>query len=71
MSEKNILDTKVPDIGVGILKPTRYRPVPQPEVVDANMTSWYDWLVSHVPETIRRPLSAAYKEMKDRIMSFI
>ena len=33
------------------------------------MTSWYDWLVSHVPETIRRPVSDAYKKMKDKVMS--
>ena len=50
------MDTEVPDIGVNTLRPTRYEPPPQPEAVEENMTSWYDWLVSHVPETIRRPV---------------
>ena len=54
MSEGNILDTKVPDIGVD---------------VETNMTSWYNWLVSHIPETIRRAVSTTYKKMKDKVMS--
>ena len=54
MSEENILDTKVPDIGADALIPP-----PQPETVDRQMTLWYDLLVSHVPETIRRPVSDA------------
>ena len=33
------------------------------------MTSWYDWLVSNVPETIRRPVRVAYRKMKDKVMS--
>ena len=55
------MDTEVPDIGVNALRPTRYEPPPQTEVVEENITSWYDWLVSHVPETIRRPVSVAYR----------
>ena len=51
MSANNILDTDVPNIGVDTLKPTKYRP--EPKVVETNMTSWYNWSVSHVPETIR------------------
>ena len=54
MSEGNILDTKVPDTGVD---------------VETNMTSWYNWLVSHIPETIRRTVSTTYKKMKDKVMS--
>ena len=64
-----IMDTEVPDIGVNTLRPTRYEPPPQPEAVEENMTSWYDWLVSNVPETIRRPVSVAYRKMKDKLMS--
>ena len=64
MSENNILDTQVPDIGVdALISP------PQPETVDRRITSWYHWLVSHVPETIRRPVSDAYRKMKDKVMS--
>ena len=69
MSKENILDTKVPDIGVDVLKPTRYKPNPQPKTVETNMTSWYNWLVSHVPETIRRHVSTTYEKMKDKVMS--
>ena len=54
-----------------VMSPTRYRPepVPGPGTVGKRMTSWYNWLVSHVPETIRRPVSDAYKKMKDKVMS--
>ena len=66
---ENILDSKVPDIGVNVLKPTRYTPPPpQPKNVDKQMVLWYSWLVSHVPETIRRPVSATYKKMKDKVV---
>ena len=63
------MDTEVPDIGVNTLRPTRYEPLPRTGVVEENMTSWYAWLVSHVPETIRRPVSVAYRKMKDKVMS--
>ena len=63
----SILDAKVPEIGVDVLKPTKYIK-PKPKEIKKNMTSWYDWLVSHAPEDIRRPVSDAYKQMKDRVM---
>ena len=63
------MDTEVPDIGVNTLRPTRYEPPPQTEAVEENITSWHDWLVSHVPETIRRPVSVAYRKMRDKVMS--
>ena len=68
---ENILDTDVPEICVDVMSPTTYRPEPDPgpKTVGKRMTSWYDWLVSHVPETIRRPVSDAYKKMKDKVMS--
>lgn len=63
----SILNSNVPEIGVDVLKPTKYIKL-KPAEVRENMTSWYDWLVSHNPENIRRPVSDAYKEMKDRVM---
>ena len=63
----SILDAKVPEIGVDVLKPTKYIK-PKPAEIKRNMTSWYDWLVSHTPENIRRPVSNTYKQMKDRVM---
>ena len=63
----SILNSNVPEIGVDVLKPTKYIK-PKPAEVRKNMTSWYDWLVTHTPENIRRPVSDAYRKMKDRVM---
>lgn len=65
---ENILDTKVPNIGVDLLKPTKYIPS-QPETVNERMTSWYDWLVSHVPKIIRKRTIVAYRIMQNKVMS--
>ena len=65
---ENILDTKVPDTGTNVLKPSKYTPPPQPKTVNKQMTSWYNWLVRHVPEPVRIRVSAAYTKMKDKEM---
>ena len=38
-------------------------------MVNKQVISWYDWLVRHVPEPIRIPMSAACKRMKGKVMS--
>ena len=65
MSATNILDSDIPNIGVKPIEPTRYQP--QQEVVEANMSSWYNWLVYHVPKTIKRRVKVAYRIMKDKV----
>ena len=59
----SILDSKVPDIVVEVLRPSRYEPQPK-EVVETKMSSWYNWLVGYVPETIRRRTSVAFREIR-------
>lgn len=40
----------------------------QPQVVHSLMNSWYNWLVNHVPKTIRKHVSVAYGMMKNKVM---
>ena len=39
----------------------------QPQVT-SKLNDWYDWLVNHVPKTIKDGASRAFKTLKDRIM---
>ena len=36
--------------------------------VTSKLNDWYDWLVSHVPKTIKDKASRAFKTFKDKIM---
>ena len=36
--------------------------------VTSKLNDWYDWLVNHVPKTIKDGASTAFKTFKDRIM---
>ena len=36
--------------------------------VTSKLNDWYDWLVNHVPKTIKDGASRAFKTFKDRIM---
>ena len=61
---RNLFVTAVPNIGVDVLKRSKYTPssINQPQVVGCQMNKWYDWLVGYVPETIQRPVSVTYTE---------
>ena len=37
-------------------------------VVTRKLNDWYDWLVNHVPKTIKDDASSAFKTFKDKIM---
>ena len=68
----NLLDSDVPTLKKNPMKPTKY--VSRPSTgsstkVDKKMLSWYGWLVSHVPEPIKRPVSMAFARMKEKVMS--
>ena len=39
-------------------------------VVMSKLNDWYDWLISHVPKTIKDGASRAFKTFKDKIMGF-
>ena len=64
------LDSNVPEINVPVMEPVQYvRPEPvQADEVNSEMSGWYDWLVHHVPKTIRRNVSSAFKTMKEKIL---
>ena len=36
--------------------------------VTSKINDWYDWLVNHIPKTIKDGASRAFKTFKDRIM---
>ena len=38
-------------------------------VVKSKINEWYDWLVDHVPKSMKEPVSSAYFGMKNRILS--
>ena len=37
-------------------------------VVTSKLNDWYDWLINHVPKTIKDGTSRAFKKFKDKIM---
>ena len=39
-------------------------------VVTSKLNDWYDWLISHVPSTIKDGASRAFKTFKDTILRF-
>ena len=36
--------------------------------VTSKLNDWYDWLVNHVPKTIKDKASRAFKTFKDKVM---
>jgi hypothetical protein len=65
----SFLDTNVPEINVPMMEPVQYArsgPV-RADDVDSEMSGWYDWLVHHVPKTIRESVSSAFRTMKEKI----
>ena len=67
----NLLDSDDQTLKKTPLKPTTYdpRPMTGPTTKVHKKMSWYDWLVSNVPEPIKRPVSKAFKKMKEKVMS--
>ena len=41
----------------------------QPQVT-SKLNDWYDWLINHVPKTIKDGASRAFDTFKDQIMEF-
>ena len=41
----------------------------QPQV-KSELNDWYDWLINHVPKTIKDGTSRVFKTFKDKIMGF-
>ena len=39
-------------------------------VVPSKLNDWYDWLINHVPKTIKDGRSRTFKTFKDKIMGF-
>jgi len=66
----NLLDAPVPDILAPVLTPTKYVAPPQKEVktgVLSSMKSFADWLISYVPEEIRKPINKALEALKAKV----
>ena len=38
--------------------------------VKNKLNNWYDWLIKHVPKTIKDGASKAFKTFKDKIIGF-
>ena len=36
--------------------------------VKSKLNDWYDWLVNHIPKTVKDKASRAFKTFKDKIM---
>ena len=36
--------------------------------VTSKLNDWYDWLVNHVPKTVKDKVTRAFKTFKDKIM---
>ena len=37
----------------------------------SKLNDWYDWLINHVPSTIKYNASRVFKTFKDKIMGFL
>ena len=66
----NLLDAPVPDISAPVLTPTKYVAPPQKEVktdVLSTIKSYADWLISYVPEQIKKPINKALEALKAKV----
>jgi len=66
----NLLDDPVPDISAPVLTPTKYVAPPQKEVktgVLSTIKSYADWLISYVPEQIKKPINKAVEALKAKV----
>jgi hypothetical protein len=68
----SFLDSNISEINVPVMKPTQYVRVPTQATVTetgSKMTGWYDWLVNHVPGSIRKNVSSIFNTMKEKIVT--
>jgi len=66
----NVIDAPVPDISAPVLTPTKYVAPPQKEVktdVLSTIKSFADWLISYVPEEIKKPINKSLEALKTEV----
>jgi len=66
----NWLDDPVPDISAPVLTPTKYVAPSQEEVktgVLSTIKSYADWLISYLPEQIKKPINKAVEALKAKV----
>jgi len=66
----NLIDTPVPDISAPVLTPTKYVTPPQKETktgVLSTIKSFADWLISYVPEQIKKPINKSLEALKTEV----
>ena len=68
INKAHLLDAPVPDIQVPILEPTAYKP-PKTTLskVTSHIKSFADWLLSYVPEPIKRPINEKLEALKSTV----
>ena len=65
-----IIDSPVPEIQIPTLQPTAYNPLKNLSKVTSHMKSFADWLISYVPEPIKRPINEKLEALKSTISNF-
>jgi len=63
----NLLNAPVPDISAPVLTPIKYVAPPQKEGVLSTIKSYADWLISYVPEQIKKPINKALEALKAKV----
>jgi len=66
----NLIDTPVPDISAPVLTPTKYVAPAQKEAktgVLSSIKSFADWLISYVPEQIKKRINEALEALKTEV----
>jgi len=68
INKAHLLDAPVPNIQVPILEPTAYQP-PKTTLskVTSHIKSFADWLLSYVPEPIKRPINEKLEALKSTV----
>jgi len=69
-AHRPLLDDPVPEISAPVLTPTKYIAPSQKEVetgVMSTIKSYADWLISYVPERIKKPISKAMEALKAKV----
>jgi len=67
-TKTHLLDSPVPDIGVSVLQPTAYLPLKK--IIDkatSYMKSFADWLISYVPEPIKRSVNEKLEALQSKV----
>ena len=65
---KNILDSPIEEINVPVMKPTPYVPRRRPPIyIRRNFNRFADWIMSHVPEPIKRKVNKRVEKLKREV----